>query len=224
MLRTLALKELRETAGIAILALILFANFVVGAMGVRMVPWSSGSMGAIPFVNDPVLPMLSGVAVLLAVALGFRQSSWESAFGTDQFLLHRPASWGQLLGVKLFVGVGLLVVVSIVPILVYAWWAATPGTHASPFAWSMTEPFWRIPVVVPTVYVASFLSGVRPARWVGTRLVPLAAGALMAGGSAALPPLLMVLSWWWIWWVLIVVGLDVLLVVGILFAIRTRDY
>ena len=29
-----------------------------------------------------------------------------------------------------------------VPILVYGCWAATPGTHAIPFEWSMTVPIW----------------------------------------------------------------------------------
>jgi len=224
MLKTLALKELRETAGIAVLALILAANYVVGGMGVSLLPLTGGGQGTIPFLADPLLTFFAGIAVLLAIALGFRQTAWESAFGTDLFLLHRPVSRGQLIGVKLAVGVSLIVVCSTLPILVYAWWAATPGTHASPFEWSMTEPFWRIPLVVTIVYLGSFLSGIRPARWVGTRLVPLAAAGLLASLAAGVAPLVMILPGWWIWWAGMIVVFDVLLGVSVFFVVRTRDF
>jgi len=224
MLKTLAFKELRETIGIAALALILFANYVVDGMGVAVLPLSAGGGSSLPFVSDPLLQFFAGIAVLLAVALGFRQSVWESAFGTDQFLLHRPVSREMLLGVKLAVGMSVLVISSTLPILAYAWWAATPGTHPSPFEWSMTEPFWRIPVATTMVYLGSFLCGIRQARWVGTRLVPLAAMAFLAVIIAAGAPYFAFLPAWWIWWAGVVVLVDAVLVVSILFAFRTRDF
>ncbi len=224
MLKTLALKELRETIGIAALALILFANYVLNGMGIRVLPIGGGGRYWIPFISDPMLQFFAGVAVLLAVALGFRQSVWESAFGTDQFLLHRPVSRGNLIGVKLAVGVSVLVICSTLPILAYAWWAATPGTHPSPFEWPMTEPFWRIPLVSTMVYLGSFLSGIRPARWIGTRLVPLAAVAFLAMIVGAGAPYFDVLPAWWIWWAGVVVLVDVVLVLSILFVFGTRDF
>jgi len=224
MLKTLALKELRETIGMAAVALVLFAACVADGMGIHVVPWATGRGATVPFVNDPSLTLLAGIAVLLAVALGFRQSAWESAFGTDQFLLHRPLGRRQLIGVKLLVGAGLVVLCSTLPILAYAWWAATPGTHASPFEWSMTEPFWRIPVATTIVYLGSFLSGIRPARWVGTRLVPLVGAASLGAFLAGIAPLFMGLPVWWIWWAGLVVVVDALLVVSILFVFQTRDF
>jgi hypothetical protein len=224
MLKTLALKELRETIGIAALALIPFAYYVLNGMGISVLPINAGGRYSIPFVNDPLLQSFAAIAVLLAVALGFRQSVWESALGTDQFLLHRPVSRIQLIGVKLFVGIAVLMICSTLPILAYAWWAATPGTHASPFEWSMTEPFWRIPLVTTMVYLGCFLSGIRPARWVGTRLVPLAAVAFLAMIVAAGAFCFAVLPAWWIWWAGVVVLVDAVLVVSILFAFRTRDF
>jgi hypothetical protein len=224
MLKTLALKELRETIGITALALILFANYVFNGMGVYVLPTSARGGSWIPFVSDPLLPFFAAIAVLLAVVLGFRQSIFESAFGTYQFLLHRPVSRGNLIGVKLAVGVSMLVICSALPVLAYAWWAATPGTHPSPFEWSMTEPFWRIPLVSTMVYLGSFLSGIRPARWVGTRLVPLAAVAFLAVIVAAGAPYFDVLPAWWIWWAGVVVLVDAVLLACILFAFRTRDF
>ena len=104
--------------------------------------------------------------------LGLRQTVGESIHGTWMFLLHRPVGWTRLIGVKLLVGVALYLVCGAAAILVYAWWAATPGTHASPFEWSMTVPTWKVWIVMPIVYLGgAFLSGMRPARWVGTRLL-----------------------------------------------------
>ena len=42
----------------------------------------------------------------------------------------------------------------------------------------MTTSVWRIWIALPIVYLAAFLSGLRSARWFGTRLVPLPAVAL----------------------------------------------
>ena len=224
MLKTLALKELRETIGIAALALILFASQVVAGMGIRVLPLGPGGRDWIPFVADPLLHWFAAIAVLLAVALGFRQSAVEPALGTAQFLLHRPVSRGRLLAVKLLVGVSLLVICCALPILAYAWWAATPGTHASPFVWSMTEPFWRIPLVATAIYLGSFLCGIRPARWVGTRLLPLPAIASLAIVVGAAAPYFAVLPAWWICWAAVVLLVDAVLLASIVFAVRTRDF
>ena len=75
-------------------------------------------------------------------------------------------------------GAGLYLAFSAVPILVYAWWAATPGTHAGPFEWSMTLPAWQLWLSITAIYLAAFLVGMRPARWIGSRLLPLVAVGL----------------------------------------------
>lgn len=217
MLKALALKELRETIGIAAVALILFAYFVIVAIGVTLLPWDYGYEDSIPFVAGPVKMNFTLVAGLLAIALGFRQTTWETAFGSAQFLLHRPVARWRLVGVKLAVGAAVLMLSSALPILVYALWAATPGTHASPFEWSMTIPFWQMPVVMTIVYLGSFLSGIRPARWVGTRLAPLASAAFLASVVTLLPCA-------WGWSLLLVLAVDGLLIASVFFAIQTRDF
>ena len=118
---------------------------------------------------------------------------------------------------KLLVGVAVYLVCAAAAILVYAWWAATPGTHASPFEWSMTVPIWKVWITMPLLYLGAFLSGIRPARWVGTRLLPLAAAgtlvlllprsALVAGLRTGAHVLF-----------------SVVLVGSIFFVVRTRDF
>ncbi|MFH1923142.1 MAG: hypothetical protein ABIP48_25040 [Planctomycetota bacterium] len=233
MLKTLALKELRETAGIAVVALAVYFYIVASAMNVNlqraisMLPglgrltryWMlyPGQEYAIPFVGGGFQSNFTFISVCLAIALGFRQSVGESVRGTYPFLLHRPMGRQRLLGTKLAVGAVVCLVCSAVPVLVYAWWAATPGTHASPFEWSMTVPTWKVWISVPILYLGAFLSGIRSARWKGTRLVPLAATGVLAMTIPHLP-------WWSICGLGAVVLVDVLLVYSIFFAARTRDY
>ena len=99
----------------------------------------------------------------------------ESVAGTYPFLFHRPARRRWLIGMKLLVGMSVYLVCGPLAILVYGVWAATPGTHAGPFEWSMTVPYWLIWFGMTLLYLGAFLTGLRPGRWYGSRLLPLAA-------------------------------------------------
>jgi hypothetical protein len=218
-MRALALKELRESAGIAAAALAGYLALVVSLMGAKVFHWVPGlpwgTHGA-PFSGGEFANSFAWVSVMFAVALGFRQSAWESARGTFLFLLHRPVSRRAVLLTKLAVGVGILFFCASLPIVLYSWWAAVPGHHPSPFAWSMTGPAWQQALLIPLMYLGAFLSGLRPARWFGTRLLPLA-------GSAGLMLLLGSLAWWSVSLPLAVL-LYGLLVANICFVARVRDY
>jgi hypothetical protein len=225
MIRALALKELREIAGIAAAALL--ANLVLAAALMGMQPFArllkSGLTHGIPFVNPDIRPVLSFVAVPLALALGFRQSTWEAAQGTYQFLLHRPILRDAVFLTKLATGVATFLACTALPILLYAWWAATPGHHPSPFAWSMTWPAWQLCVVLPLLYLGAFLSGLRPGLWYGTRLLPLVATV----GFAVLlffGPQVLRVEFPWTTVLPIAVALEALLILSICFVARARDY
>ena len=215
--RALAIKELRETGWIALVALVLYANCISPAMGIRLMPWSGSMSDQIPFVNDGLFTSFVMITSLLAVALGFRQTVWESVMDTDKFLLHRPIGPRRLVGMKLATGCLLLLVCSSLPILFYGRWAATPGNHSSPFEWSMTFPFWKTSVVLSMIYLVSFLSGLRPGRWYGTRLLPLAALGTLAMIFVSAP--------WLSDLEFLLIGLvDGLLIAVIMLVARTRDY
>ena len=95
-------------------------------------------------------------------------------------LLTRPVSRAFVLNVKIAVGLGVYLSTSAVPILLYAIWAATPGTHASPFLWSMTWPMWQCWLGLSAIYLGALLTGLRPGRWWGTRWWPLAGAIIVA--------------------------------------------
>ena len=81
----------------------------------------------------------------------------------------------------------------------------------------MTEFAWRLVFQMPLLYLGAFLSGLRPARWLGTRLLPLL-------GAAVVLFALNVLPWWWPLGLPLVVALDALLAANVCFVARVRDY
>jgi hypothetical protein len=195
--------------------------FVATCAGYSVVPFSSarGNVQEIPFLDSSFLTSFCFVSVALAVALGLRQTAVESGRGTWLFLLHRPASLRSVLAAKLAVGVGLYLACGLVAILSYAAWAAMPGKHPSPFFWWMTADAWRAWGAITLVYLGAFLAGIRPARWFGTRLLPLAAAGPLAV-VAAVPAFM--------FWSLLGTAVFLLLAACLLgliqFTARTRDF
>jgi hypothetical protein len=216
----LARKELREIFGITAAALGCYLALVVNAMGAKVFDWVPGvpvGTQEVPFTGSGFTTFFTLISVIFAVALGFRQSAWESAKGTYLFLLHRPLRRDTIFLTKLATGAGVLLVGASLPVAAYAAWAAVPGHHASPFEWSMTGPTWRMTFLLPLLYLGAFLSGLRPARWFGTRLLPLAA-TLVAFA------LLDATSWWWLVRLPLALVLYGLLVANICYVARVRDY
>lgn len=192
-MKALALKELREVFGIAAIALGCYFALAINAMGTRVFDWVPGMPAGtkeVPFVGGGFTTFFTYVSVVFAAALGFRQTAWESARGTFLFLLHRPLRRETIFLVKLTTGMSVLLVSASLPIVAYGLWAAVAGHHASPFEWSMTRSAWRLTFLLPLLYFGAFLSGLRPARWFGTRLLPLVTSilffALLDSGM-----------WWW---------------------------
>jgi len=182
MLKALMLKELRETAWIALVGLVAHLAIVANCAGYNIfLPFLQTVRSDFPFYYDGFVDSFCKVSIALAVALGLRQTAFESRASTWLFLLHRPASVRRVLAAKLAVGGGLYLICGLIPILSYAAWAAIPGKHPSPFFWWMTADAWKAFGLIGIVYLGAFLAGMRPARWFGTRLLPLAAGGVLAG-------------------------------------------
>lgn len=217
-MRALVLKELREVAGIAAAALAVYLAVVGGLMGIRAfrelpgVPSGSG----VPFVEDRFQPAFALVTAALAAALGLRQTLGESIGGTWQFLLHRPRRRTALVLVKVATGLGVLLVSAAAPIVAYGVWAALPGRHASPFAWSMTGPAWDLAMLMTLVYLGAFLTGLRPGLWYGTRLLPLAGAGVLLGAAY--------LASWVVPAVLAAGAAGLVLVACVCHVARVRDY
>jgi hypothetical protein len=217
MLKTLTWKESRELAPLVVLALAAQGLMFLAPGRLEFFFRWGESHDVVPFVARSLVNWMLYLAGFAALALGLWQTLWESGRGTFLFLLHRPVPRASLFIVKLAVGIAATLIASGLPILTYALWAALPGTHASPFYWSMTTWAWLIWFRLPVIYLGAFLSGIRPGRWFGSRAFPLLA-ALLATlfiGALELFPLISVV-------VTVVVEAWFLLVIYRVAA--TRDY
>jgi hypothetical protein len=184
-------KELRECGLYAGLALLAQIHYLGAGMDLPLIPFlDSGRGQEIPFLysysgNRETTFVL--IAIITAIVLGLHQTLWESWRQTTLFLLHRPMPRSQILLGKLLAGVLLLLAVTALPLLVYCLWAATPGTHASPFFGGMTEPWWRAVGVGLVCYFGAFLTGLRPAYWLGSRTWPLITALVLSLGLKLMP-------------------------------------
>ncbi len=219
-------KELRETWMFAALALGLYLIYLSKLTGrwsfvlTQLVGWIPGmneQAPDVPFVQGNFASKLFFIGAALAITLGFRQSAWEPSQGTALYLLHLPLARRTIFVTKLLTGIGLLLACTLLPVLIYATWAAMPGTHAGPFEWSMTVPAFQVCLLMPLMYLGAFASGIRPARWFGTRLLPLLAVALTA-------TLLAIVAQWSLIAAPLFLLVAVVLVSDILWEAETRDF
>ena len=203
MLKALAIKELRESLGIVALAVLGLAWVVACNMGKNpLLGFVSFSYSDhhIAFLSDSFNEMSLWIIGGLAVALGLKQSAWEVHHNTFYYLFHRPISRRLVMGIKLMVGVFLVFGLFAAAILIYGLWAGVPGHLPAPFEWSMTIDAWILAFSMPLLYLGGFLSGIRPGRWLGTRLLPLVATLMW------LTALTSIFEFWWVRLPLLVVG------------------
>ena len=153
-------KEFRETLPIAAMGLACLVFVALDAMEYSPIPYLLGGRiwGAIPFLSysDHFAGNFRMAAGALALALGFWHSLGDFWGEAHLFLLHRPVARRSIYVTKLVVGLVAYLLCAVIPILLYAVWAATPGTHASPFEWSMTLPVWSAWFACVTLYLGAF--------------------------------------------------------------------
>lgn len=99
---------------------------------------------------------------LLQVVPELRRDQWA-------FLVHRPATRTTLFMGKVTGGLTLYLAAMGIPLVGAAVWAATPGNIAAPFDWRMALPGVADILTGIVFYFAGILTGVRPARWYGSR-------------------------------------------------------
>ena len=217
MYRALAIKELRESAGLLALAVLAVGYALAELTGTPLLPGWRSEVNALPFVSDELWFYLWAIGGGLAILLGLKQTAWEAMRGTFQFLLHRPLPRANIFWFKIAFGLLVMQGLTAAWILLYALWAATPGNHDAPFYWSMTLKALRVWLCLPILYLGAFLSGLRPAHWFATRLAPLIAAALFFTVLVG-PP------WWWSLWIPLWAFILAAQFLAIFYYVRYRDY
>ncbi|MFM9960808.1 MAG: hypothetical protein ACKV2Q_06245 [Planctomycetaceae bacterium] len=220
----LVVKELRSTAIIGAAACGAYLLVVAKLTSVTGFGWMrnfvSENVTQIPFLDEAFEKPYSVVSMLLAVCLAVWQTANESRGGAWLYLLHKPVSRRAIVLSKLAAGLSVLLICSALPIVLYGAWAARPGTHPSPFEWSMTHETWRLWWSLPPLYLGTLLTLLRPARWFGTRLLPCVAGFGWMVYRESLG------AWLWPMWQEfgVVAAIDVVFAMCLLLVVREREY
>lgn len=110
---------------------------------------------------------------LLAGFLGLWQTFRETQSRTWHFLLYRPVQRSHIFRAKAAAAATVFGFAIILPALAVLIWAATPGTHASPFHWTLASPVCYAIAVGPVIYLAALFVGLRRSHLLGSRWWPL---------------------------------------------------
>jgi hypothetical protein len=164
-MKAIYVKELRENAKWAILLAAGVALLLGWAIQISLLAsFASSAMLGSTVVGLPAVGLILGLLQTL-------QDQWRGRYA---FVMHRPTTASSIFWGKVLAGLTLYVPITGIPFLAVAVWAAAPGNLAAPFDWHMTLPgIWDL-INGSTWYFAGLLVGSRPARWIGSRIMPLA--------------------------------------------------
>jgi hypothetical protein len=166
-MKSILLKEFRENTKWALLIFVVLGLLMCWSVDTRSMQADVGLLS-----GDMRYTTVIGFAAA-ALALGFAQVFQDQIRGRWSFLVHRPISRGQIFAAKVIVGLSLYFLATLLPLAAVAWWVATPGIVTAPFDWHMILP--RLADLMQGVdwYFAGMFVAARPARWIGSRLMPL---------------------------------------------------
>ena len=173
---------------------------------VRWLPLGWLLMGGMLWMTLPGLDQLSrvtqlsiGLGVLMAVCASIIALGLSIAqFGPDQriaaraFLLHRGLSTKQLYQGKLIIGCAVYALAVWLPLLIATLYLEWIGPLRLPTSARQTIPAWVASVYAFSFYFGGSMVACSNARWLGTRILPLAMSALVTLSSMVIigvPPL-----------------------------------
>ncbi len=166
-MKKIMLKELREQMKVALLGLAIFI-FIL-----RMDYTKYGNLLKYPnWAGTPLMDVAGFAAFFCAIfgtVLGWLQIHAEKQRDLQAFLLHRPLTRTAILLGKIAAGLCLYALGAGLPLLGFIAVVVTPGRVAAPFEWPMVLPLAAIFLLGLVYYFAGMLTGVRQARWFGSR-------------------------------------------------------
>ncbi|MHC4505296.1 MAG: hypothetical protein ACYTFI_18490 [Planctomycetota bacterium] len=190
-------KEIKENLpwailGLLVVSLAFYAGLARGGPGFLSLLGFSGSYysSELPLLSGGLLPYTTAVYAIFGAALGMLQTVPESGRGTYPFLVHRPVRRGRMLLGKALAGGAMYAVAGGVPLLVAVIWVAIPGHYAAPFRIAMAGAVFADFLCGLVFYLAGILTGVRRARWYGTRLAGFGFALIVMFLAHGVPPFL----------------------------------
>jgi hypothetical protein len=177
-MRPIFRKELREHFKVALVGLAVFGVMLSLAFSrcTNLVDGSAAYGGGFgndespqPLLSTNLLTQAAFFCAAFGMLLGWLQIRAEKHPDLWAFLVHRPAPRDTILAGKVLSGLLLYAAGAGVPFLGLVLVAATPGHVAAPFEWAMALPSLAIFLAGISFYFAGLLTGIRAARWSGSR-------------------------------------------------------
>ncbi len=168
-------------------------------------------------LHDQFIDLLLMIAFGFAILLGLVQTLADSVQGTWGYLMHLPPGRRWVITSKLLIGGGAYFACTGSFLLICFLIGLSRQTAVIPFHWSMLSSSVQIVLIGALVYLGTFLTGLRPARWYGSRLLPMAGCGLLVWLFIALPH-------WWVYGFAPLLVTCGLLVALILYVGDVRDY
>lgn len=176
-MKQLVLKELREQSRVALLGLAVFSVMLLLAFSASMgwldrLAYSNGysdAEGYQPLLSQSILTQAAFFCGIFGALLGWLQIRAEKHPDLWAFLLHRPISRTTILRSKVMSGLLLYAVAAGLPVFGFILVCSMPGKVPAPFEWRMALPLTAIFLVGVVHYFAGLLTGLRKARWYGSR-------------------------------------------------------
>lgn len=176
-LRAMFWKEWHENARWAALALLLLS------LGLAYSVYRQPTFQTLQAIWNDANLVLTTAVPLIGLALGLLQILPELRRDQWAFLVHRPATHTTLYFGKVVPGLCLYLLATVPPLLGFAFWASSPNHIPAPFDFRFTLGGWAAILSGLAFYFAGLLVALRPARWYGSRALPIVS-ALIAPWAA----------------------------------------
>jgi hypothetical protein len=199
-MRTLVWKEVRENVKLAALGGVIHTLLLVGQY--RSYVASPNDISQ-PLATPDLLWTTIWFCGIFGAVLGWLQIHNERRPDLWAFLLHRPLTRTQVFLAKTLAGLGIYTAVVALPLLGFIIWALWPGHVAAPFELRMLRPLAATLLSGTAFYFAGMLTGLRQARWYGSR-------ALSLGMALIVCVLMNMRPVWWQGFLVILVGVPIL--------------
>lgn len=122
---------------------------------------------------------------LVGILLGLAQSIPENRGDKWGFLAHRPVRWSTLFWGKVVSGVVLYALATGIPLAGALVWMLVPGHYPLPVDWSIALPGVVDLLCGLSYYFAALLTGMRDARWYGSRALGFGAAFVCSAMSSS---------------------------------------
>jgi hypothetical protein len=168
-------KEIKENLKWALLGMLIFSIVIIYAW-MRMMDadrWESRSES---ICGSTLLILTTFGSAVIGSALGLLQTLPEKRHPDHwAFLIHRPVSPRVIFCGKIYAGISLYLTATVIPFTFLAYYASLKGSISAPFDWQMSLPGYADVLTGIVFYFAGLLTGMREARWFGSKAWGIAA-------------------------------------------------